>query len=120
MHKSLQLPPALAQQYLVSLSRQEVLQRYKWGIRTEADLPSSYGLLKQQKKFLAARPIISYRGFIFADLFKAVAVVLRTLLKEGFPQALGHLSMPEIFQQLHVFLESLPDDVTFFFARARI
>ena len=63
-----------------------------------------------KKQFLSARPIISYAGFTFEVLFKALAMTLRQLMREVLHCSHGLKDMPDIFQDLHVFLQSLPED----------
>ena len=104
------LSPSETQQHLIALSRQSWLRPYRWGINRSADVPSAYILLKQKKSFLAARPIISYRGFIFAKLFRATAIVLDLLQRDCFPGTFGLATLPEMMFALQRFLSALPDD----------
>ena len=57
-----------------------------------------------------ARPIISYHGFMFARLFKALAIVLHSLCKLVLPHSFGLASLPELFRSLHVIFDAAPAD----------
>ena len=67
-------------------------------------------LVDQKKQFQAARLIIDYKGFIFANLFQATAIVLDLLRKECLPQSCGLLIFPQMVQCLIQFLEQYPAD----------
>ena len=58
---------AQTQQFLVQLSKPSFLKKYKRGINNDATLPIAYVLLKAKKDYKVARPIISYKYFIFRD-----------------------------------------------------
>ena len=105
-----QIPPASAVEFLKQLAKTTVAKRYSWGMSMTAPLPTSYILLKKKKHFLSARPIISYSGFMFEQLFKALAMILRAMLHESFPLSLGLDAMPRIFERLHTFLDQAADD----------
>ena len=95
-------------QFLNSLTRQSWLRPYQWGIRRDAPLPTAYILIKQKKQFKAARPIIDYKRFVFAKLFRATAIVLDLLQKECLPQSYGNQTFPQMVQSLIQFLEQYP------------
>ena len=83
---------------------------YAWGIRSSSPLPSGLTLLKRKKSFQVARTIISYKNSIIERLLKAAAQVLHMMIATVWPHALGLLSLPQVWQQLHSFLETT--DVT--------
>ena len=83
------------QQYLAKMSSRPWLKQYKWGISPTASQPASYLLLKRKKAFAIARPIISYKGFIFSQLFRALSFVLEMLCQSVLPSAFGNDSMPQ-------------------------
>ena len=95
------LTPNQAQVFLATLTRKPWLKPYQWGVQETAKLPCSYLLLKQKKQFLKARPIISYKSFVFGRLFQAASSALNMMLPVVFPNSYGHQSLPEIFQGLH-------------------
>ena len=85
-------------------------KRYAWGIRSSSPLPRGLTLLKRKKSFQVARTIISYKNSIIERLLKAAAQVLQMMIATVWPHALGLLSLPQVWQQLHSFLETT--DVT--------
>ena len=76
------LTPHQAQVFLATLTKKPWLKPYQWGVQETAKLPCSYLLLKQKKQFLKARPIISYKSFVFGRLFQAASIT------SGFSQQL--------------------------------
>ena len=80
------------------------------GVRKDASLPTAYVLAKQKRQFKAARPIIDYKRFIFAKLFRATAIVLDLLQKECLPQSYGLQIFPQMVQSLFQFLEQYPEE----------
>ena len=105
------LTPDQAQVFLAMLTRKPWLKPYRWGVQETAKLPCSYLLLKQKKKFLKARPIISYKSFAFGRLFQAASSALNMMLPVVFPNSYGHQSLPEIFQGLHHYLSTVDEDI---------
>ena len=58
-----------------------------------------------------ARPIISYRGFVFARLFRAASMVINMMLPVVYPGSFGFQALPEILKNLHAFLREADEDV---------
>ena len=85
-------------QFLGSITRWPWLRPCKWGIRKDASLSTAYVLVKQSKQFKAARPIIDYKRFIFAKLFRATAIVLDLLQEECLPQSYGLKTFPQWYR----------------------
>ena len=81
-----------------------IRKRYSWGIKLPAVLPTAYLLLKRKKQFQAARTIIDYSQFCMAKLLKAVSIALEDILKYTWPETYGHLTTPQIWQEIHAFL----------------
>ena len=94
-------------QFLDSITRRPWLRPHKWGIRKDASLRTAYVLVKQKKQFKAARPIIDYKRFIFAKLFRATAIVLDLLQKECLPQSYGLQTFPKWYRALFSFWNSI-------------
>ena len=90
------------------VGRSELDEAFHWGVDRLAPLPSSYLLLKAKKQFQVARPIISYRGFIFSKLFRCVSFVLDVILRTAFPDSFGLSTLPRTFRDLHAFLQGAP------------
>ena len=103
--------PTQARAFLRHQSQKPWLKRYSWGVHPNADIPISYLLLKKKKQFLVARPIISYRGFVFARLFRAASMVINMMLQVVYPASFGFQALPEIFKNLHAFLREADEDV---------
>ena len=104
------LTPTQATQFLQQLANQPWLRKYKWGCSSTNQCPTAYVLLKQKKQFLAARPIINYRRFLFAKLLKATAIILQQLLQSCMPNTFGLQSLQQIFSNLQQFLTHIPPD----------
>eukprot|EP00438_Fugacium_kawagutii_P027131 Skav225194 [mRNA] locus=scaffold3065:150056:151534:+ [translate_table: standard] len=111
VYNHLPMTPPQATQYLHKLANASWLKRYKWGINQHAACPISYILMKKKKLFLAARPIISYKGFVFAKLFRATAIALHHIHQSTWPTTYGHDTLPSIFAKLHRYLHHLPIDI---------
>ena len=103
--------PTQARAFLRHQSQKPWLKRYSWGVHPNADIPISYLLLKKKKQFLVARPIISYRGFVSARLFRAASMVINMMLPVVYPASFGFQALPEIFKNLHAFLREADEDV---------
>ena len=71
----------------------------------------SYLLLKKKKQFLVARPIISYRSFAFARLFRAASMVINIMVPIVYPGSFGFQALPDIFKGLHAFLRDASEDL---------
>ena len=111
VYRPVSMSYAQTQQFLVQLSKQSFLKKYKWGINNDATLPIAYVLLKAKKDYKVARPIISYKYFIFAKLFRAAAIVLDLLQREVLPCSFGLQTFPAMMTTLRQWLETISDDV---------
>ena len=105
------LTPSQARAFLQHQSQKPWLKKYSWGVHPNADVPISYLLLKKKKQFLVARPIISYRGFVFARLFRAASMVINMMIPLVYPGSFGFQALPDIFKNLHAFLREADEDV---------
>ena len=105
------LTPTQARAFLQHQSQKPWLKRYSWGIHFNADIPISYLLLKKKKQFLVARPIISYRAFVFARLFRAASMVINMMIPVVYPESFGFQALPDIFKNLHAFLRNASEDI---------
>ena len=65
---------------------------------------------KQKKDFQVARPIISYKFFIFAKLFRATAIVLDIISRATMPSSFGLQTFPAMMHQIVSFFQHLADD----------
>ena len=111
VYRTVSMSPMQTEQFLLQQSQQGWLKRYPWGrTMTSSTLPIAYILLKQKKHFLVARPIISYKFFIFAKLFRATAIVLDIIAKETMPDSFGLQTFPAMMQQIRQFFSSVSDD----------
>ena len=105
------LTPSQARAFLQHQSRKPWLKRYAWGIHSNADLLISYLLLKRKKQFLAARPIISHKSFVFARLFRAASMIINMMIPVVYPNSFGFQALPDIFKSLHAFLRDASEDI---------
>ena len=112
VYTKLNVSPSQATQFLQQLANQPWLRKYNWGCSSTHQCPTAYILLKQKKQFLAARPIINYRRFIFEKLFRATAIILQRMLQTCMPHTFGLDSLPHIFHTLQQFFAQTPEDVT--------
>ena len=111
IYHHLNITPTQATQYLHNLAQPKWLKQYRWGIDFKATCPISYILMKKKKLYLAARPIISYKGFTYAKLFRATAMTLLYIHQQTWPSTFGHNSLPQNFDNIHNFFQHLPDDI---------
>ena len=111
VYERLPLTYSQASVFLKMTTRKALLTRYKWGFRaSEPSIPIAYILLKQKKSFQAARPIISYKYFLYARLFKATAIVIDLLVRDVCPDSFGLDTLPVMLQKLSAFLHQAPED----------
>ena len=75
-------------------------QRYAWGLRLQALLPTARILPKPTKDWLKARPIISFFRTWAAPLLTVFGALIFELTKVTFPDVPGQLSVQELVQQL--------------------
>ena len=102
------MTPTAAQRHLSHIAASGWLRKDRRGIRQHTEVPTSYILLKAQKKFLGARPIINYQSFPFGRLFRCTAFVLMAMMKDVFPHSFGNATLPQMFSSLHSFLSDTP------------
>ena len=112
VYRSITFSPIQTQQYLLQQSKQGWLRFYSWGRSSSSScsLPIAYVLLKQKKDFQVARPIISYKFFIFAKLFRATAIVLDIISRATMPSSFGLQTFPAMMHQIVSFFQHLADD----------
>ncbi|CAE7296429.1 unnamed protein product [Symbiodinium natans] len=56
------------------------------------------------------QPIISYKYFLYARLFKATAIVIDLLVRDVCPDSFGLDTLPVMLQKLSAFLHQAPED----------
>ena len=83
-----------------------IRRKYSWGIRNDCQLPFGFVLLKRKKSFEKGRGIISYRRSVMEDLLRGTAAALQLMVRTVWPEALGLESLPQLFNMLHLFLQS--------------
>eukprot|EP00438_Fugacium_kawagutii_P032670 Skav216066 [mRNA] locus=scaffold2261:170570:172063:- [translate_table: standard] len=98
--------------------------RYPWGFRQKAELPYGFVFLKRKKQWPKGRTLISYFQAFASTLLKAASRALDSMLQETWPQIMGQLSTPQIWQRVHqlftetdpaVHLVAINDDLVGFF-----
>ena len=77
-----------------------LLQRYAWGLRLQAPLPTARILPKPTKDWQKARPNISFFRTWAAPLLTVFGALIFELTKVTFPDIPGQLSVQELVQQL--------------------
>ena len=75
-------------------------QRYAWGLRLQAPLPTARILPKPTKDWQKARPIISFFRTWAAPFLTVFGALIFELTKVTFPDIPGQLSVQELVQQL--------------------
>ena len=75
-------------------------QRYAWGLRLQASLPTARILSKPTKDWQKARPIISFFRTWAAPFLTVFGALIFELTKATFPDIAGQLSVQELVQQL--------------------
>ena len=75
-------------------------QRYAWGLRLQAPLPTARILPKPTKDWQRARPIISFFRTWAAPFLTVFGALIFELTKVTFPDIPGRLSVQELVQQL--------------------
>ena len=75
-------------------------QRYAWGLRLQAPLPTACILPKPTKDWQKARPIISFFRTWAAPFLTVFGALIFELTKVTFPDIPGQLSVQELVQQL--------------------
>ena len=83
-----------------------IRRKYSWGIRNDCQLPFGFVLLKRKKSFEKGRSIISCRRSVMEDLLRGTAAALQLMVRTVWPEALGLESLPQLFNMLHLFLQS--------------
>ena len=83
-----------------------IRRKYSWGIRNDCQLPFGFVLLKRKKSFEKGRSIISYRRSVMEDLLRGTAAALQLMVRTVWPEALGLEPLPQLFDMLHLFLQS--------------
>ena len=73
-----------------------------------APLPHCIHSPQTKEAFLAARPIINYRRFMFEKLLKATAIILQQMLQTCMPNTFGLNSLPHFFRGLSTFPLPVP------------
>ena len=76
-----------------------LLQRYAWGLRLQAPLPTARILPKPTKDWQKARPIISFFRTWAAPFLTVFGALIFELTKLTFPDIAGQLSVQELVQQ---------------------
>ena len=85
---------------VVTMIPARLQQRYAWGLRLHAPLPTARILPKPTKDWLKARPTISFFRAWAAPLLTVFGALIFELTKVTFPDVPGQLSVPELVQQL--------------------
>ena len=93
-------PAASFRAQVVTTIPTQLQQRYAWGLRLQAPLPTARILPKPTKAWLKARPIISFFRTWDAPLLTVFGALILELTKITFPDVPGQLSVQELVQQL--------------------
>jgi hypothetical protein len=107
VHKSL---PAQAIRNIRAMLTNTIVEKYSWGVKINAKLPSAYILAKTKKQYTTARPIVAFTGTIFAKLFTALGLVLQTIYTQTFRGFPGIQTMNQMLHQLHRCLHKMTLD----------
>ena len=102
-------PPTHMRHVLNAMVPDVIRQSYPWSFDLTLPIPYGYGLLKGQKSYKKARPVISYSSCTFGNLLQAIGRILTDLLQKVFPHTLGNLTIQDVFKKLHQYLDSDPE-----------
>ena len=98
-------------QSTIERSIPHTLQRkYKWAINTHSDLPYGFVFL-EKKQFKKGRTLISYFRSRYGRLLQVTARTIDSMLLQLWPQTMGQLAVPQIWQTVHHFLSDTPLDI---------
>ena len=87
----------------------QLKSRYPWGVDTSGSLPVGFVLLKRKKMFRKGRNIVSYLHAPLRRLLAGAAYAMRLMLCTLWRGL--DLSIPEIWRQIHRFLQDIPSSV---------
>ena len=85
--------------------------KYKWAINTKSDLPYGFVFLKKKKQFKKGRTLISYFRSRYGRLLQVTARTIDSMLLQLWPQTMGQLAVPQIWQAVHRFLSDTNLDI---------
>jgi len=88
-----------------------IQKKYKWAINTNSSLPYGFVFLKRKKQFKKGRTLISYFRSRYGRLLQVTARTIDSMLLQLWPQTMGQLAVPQIWQAVHRFLSDTPLDV---------
>ena len=89
----------------------KIQKRYKWAINTRSSLPYGFVFLKRKKQFKKGRTLISYFRSRYGRLLQVTARTIDSMLLQLWPQTMGQLAVPQIWQAVHHFLSETPLDI---------
>ena len=88
-----------------------IQKKYKWAINTNSALPYGFVFLKRKKQFKKGRTLISYFRSRYGRLLQVTARTIDSMLLQLWPQTMGQLAVPQIWQTVHRFLSDTSLDV---------
>ena len=88
-----------------------IQKKYKWAVNPKSELPYGFVFLKRKKQFKKGRTLISYFQSRYGRLLQVTARTIDSVLLQLWPQAMGQLAVPQIWQRARQFFDETPLDV---------
>ena len=89
----------------------KIQKKYKWAINTKSALRNGFVFLKRKKQFKKGRTLISYFRSRYGRLLQVTARTIDSMQLQLWPQTMGQLAVPQIWQTVHHFLSDTPLDI---------
>ena len=112
LFRRLPITPEQAQQRIKDSMPPDIQKKYKWAINSKSALPYGFVFLKRKKPFKKGRTLISYYQSRYGRLLQVTARTIDSMLLQLWPQTMGQLAVPQIWQKVHQFFDETPLDVT--------
>ena len=82
-----------------------IQKKYKWAILPNSNLPYGFVFLKRKKQFAKGRTLISYFQSRYGRLLQVTARTIDSMLLQLWPQTMGQLAVPQIWDHVHRFFD---------------
>eukprot|EP00438_Fugacium_kawagutii_P026566 Skav212397 [mRNA] locus=scaffold469:9638:11071:- [translate_table: standard] len=111
MFRRLRITEFQAQSLIKNAFSRTLQTRYSWGFRPQASVPYAFIFPKRKKQFQKGRALISYFQSFPGHLLKCTGRAIDSMILQTYQYQSGQQSRPKIWQSLHAYFDSLPEDV---------
>eukprot|EP00438_Fugacium_kawagutii_P022528 Skav234760 [mRNA] locus=scaffold4095:94:1527:- [translate_table: standard] len=111
MFRRLRITELQAKSLIKNAFSRTLQSRYSWGFRPQASVPYAFIFPKRKKQFQKGRTLISYFQSFPGLLLKCTGRAIDSMILQTYQHQAGQQSLPKIWQSLHAYFDSLPDDV---------